>query len=229
MPGYVTRFQDLVEYPVIKGFGGRDKITSVVVDPSVGPVAPDALNNYYMVEGTILCKNPADATKHVAFAGTAQVQSLAQATGTVTAGTFTLTDTNGNVTAPIAYNATGAQVASALNALPGSSGRYSATGAGLPGAPVSITSSGGGLGVSQTLTAQSAGLTGGTYAVTQTTAGQVIDGILGMQLRFFDATTVSSEAGPMFNSHCVFDTTRIPNYATYAAALKAALPTCRFE
>jgi hypothetical protein len=58
--------------------------------------------------------------------------------GTATGGTFTLTDPAWGTTAAIPYNATAAQVASALNALTGASG-VTATGGPLPTTPVVIT------------------------------------------------------------------------------------------
>ncbi len=63
--------------------------------------------------------------------------------GSPTGGTFTLTDPTWGTTAPLAFNATAAQVATALNALPGSGGSdFNATGGPLPGTAVTITENG---------------------------------------------------------------------------------------
>lgn len=74
--------------------------------------------------------------------------------GTPTGGTYTLT-VNGSTTAPIAYNALAAAVASALNALSGVTGLSGITAAGT--APIAIT-----FPSVVTLTANGAALTGGT-------------------------------------------------------------------
>jgi len=103
-----------------------------------------------------------------------EVQSVS-ISGAPTGGTFTLTF-GGQTTAGIAYNATAAQVQSALEALSSiGSGNVSCSGGALPGSAVSVTFQGT-LGNTDhpLMTANSAGLTGGTsptVTVTQTTAG----------------------------------------------------------
>lgn len=77
-------------------------------------------------------------------------------TGTPTGGDFTLS-LNGATTAPIAYNATGANVAAALNALSGVTGVSGITGSGSAGGPHTITLPGPGV-----LAGDGSGLTGGT-------------------------------------------------------------------
>ncbi len=77
-------------------------------------------------------------------------------TGTPTGGTFTLS-LNGSDTAPIAHNATGANIAAALNALSGVTGVSGITGSGSAGGPHTITLPGAGH-----LTGDGSGLTGGT-------------------------------------------------------------------
>lgn len=110
-------------------------------------------------------------------------QQTVTITGTPTGGTFTLTF-DGATTAPIAFNATAANVVTALTALANiGTGGVTATGGALPGTPVVVTFAGPNAkqNVAQ-MTANAAALTGGTTpAVTVTTnvAGSAIDsGIL---------------------------------------------------
>jgi hypothetical protein len=100
-----------------------------------------------------------------------EVQELA-ATGTVTAGTFTIT-LDGHTTAAIAYNAAAAAIELALEALPNvEEGDVVCTGGAMPTTPVVVTFAGQYAGDNMPLmTTNSAGLTGGTYAFTATTEG----------------------------------------------------------
>jgi hypothetical protein len=99
-------------------------------------------------------------------AGTIGVQTLAIG-GTPTGGTFTLAY-QGQVTAPIAYNAAASAVQSALRALSTIGGtNVTCTGGALPGTPVTCTFSG--TLVNQTvplITGNIAGLTGGAPTLT---------------------------------------------------------------
>jgi hypothetical protein len=119
-----------------------------------------------------------------------------------------------------------------LNAMPGQAGGYTVTGGALPGAGLVITSAGPNLGLDRTLTVQANNLTGGTApaaAVAQTTPGQYVDGVLGINVRFFGLTTDSSEPAPMLVHDCAFDLTRFQNYATYAQALRRTLRNSTFS
>lgn len=100
-----------------------------------------------------------------------EVQSLA-ATGTVTAGTFTIT-LAGQTTAGIAWNATAAAIQAALVALSNVDlGDVVCTGGPMPGTAVVATFGGQYAGDNMALmTVNSAGLTGGTYAFTVVTEG----------------------------------------------------------
>lgn len=106
--------------------------------------------------------------------GTAEVQTLAPTT--VTAGTFTLTITNpftnvSRTTAPIAYNATAAQIQAALEALDNVEvGDVLAAGGPMNTTNVTLTFYGNFVGNVAQLTVDNTGLTG-TIAVTTTTAG----------------------------------------------------------
>src|SRR5258708_6551807 len=62
MPAYVKRYMDLLEYPVLKGFSGLERVESGVIDPSlVSGFAADSIGNYWINAGTILVA--ASATK----------------------------------------------------------------------------------------------------------------------------------------------------------------------
>lgn len=101
-----------------------------------------------------------------------EVQELATDTGTITAGTFTLSFM-GQTTAAIAWNASAATIVTALNLLSNvDSGDITATGGALPGTPVVFTFAGNyqGVNVGQMIV-NNASLTGGTLAVTTTTQG----------------------------------------------------------
>lgn len=105
----------------------------------------------------------------VGTVGTAGVQSVSL-TGTPAGGTFTLSY-NGNVTSPIAYSATAAQVQSALQVLPGLGSLVTASGGPLPAAVIVTIPAGY---AQYTLVANGAALTGGTSpaaVVAVTTAG----------------------------------------------------------
>jgi hypothetical protein len=102
--------------------------------------------------------------------GTNEVQSLST-TGTVTAGTFTITY-SGQTTAAIAWNATAAAVQAALEALSNIAvGDVACTGGPLPATPVVITFIGnlGNQNVAAMTTTDT--LTGGATAVSTTTGG----------------------------------------------------------
>lgn len=112
---------------------------------------------------TVVCNSPTVVN---------EVQQLATDTGTITAGTFTLSFM-GQTTAAIAWNASAATIITALNLLSNvDSGDITATGGALPGTPVVFTFAGNyqGVNVGQMIV-NSASLTGGTLAVTTTTQG----------------------------------------------------------
>ncbi|MEU8136579.1 hypothetical protein [Streptodolium elevatio] len=124
------------------------------------------------------------ALSHLLDYGTADLgaffsseQQQVAITGTPTGGTFTLTF-DGETTSGIAYNATAANVKTALEALPNvEAGDITATGGALPGTPVVVTFGGSlsGTNVAQ-MTGSAASLTGGTTpaVVVTTTAGGAV-------------------------------------------------------
>lgn len=60
-------------------------------------------------------------------------------------------------------------------------------------------------------------------------ATQKIQGILAYDIAAVDGTTKSDVPAAIFQHTAVFRKDRIIGYATHATALKAALPTCKFE
>lgn len=111
---------------------------------------------------------------------TAEIQTIT-ITGTPTGGTFAL-GFQGQITAPIAFNASAANVQTALQALStiGSS-NITCTGAGLPGAAVVCTFAAAlAPGLQPLMTYNIAGLTGGAPAITivRTTPGQPSNSII---------------------------------------------------
>jgi|SRR3954451_2032649 hypothetical protein len=59
--------------------------------------------------------------------------------------------------------------------------------------------------------------------------GQVIRGILAHTVKFPDNTAKSDTPAAMWNHGQWFRSDRIVGWATHQAALKAALPTCKFD
>ncbi|WP_112678862.1 hypothetical protein [Micromonospora saelicesensis] len=113
--------------------------------------------------------------RHVPYGGSSDEVQTLTVTGTPTGGTYTLTF-SGQTTAAIPYNATAAQVRTALEALSNiGTGNVTTAGGAHPGTPITVTFTGtlANTNVAQ-MTASSAGLTGGTSPTvtpTTTTAG----------------------------------------------------------
>jgi hypothetical protein len=117
----------------------------------------------------------------VGTAAAADVQTLATATGTITAGTFTLAGTNPVTGAPfttaaIAYNAIASAVATAVQAALGAGITAAGGGGPLPGTPVTLTFGGAAAALPvAALAVANAGLTGGTLGVTHTATGRSVE------------------------------------------------------
>lgn len=102
--------------------------------------------------------------------GTDEVERIST-TGTVTAGTFTLTY-SGQTTGNIAYNATASAVQTALEALSNIAvGDVSCSGGPLPGTPVDVTFTGNLAATNVTQMTSTDTLTGGSTSISTTTAG----------------------------------------------------------
>lgn len=134
-----------------------------------------AFPNGFLPPGIVLARRASDNIVGPYDSGTGEVNETQQVaiTGTPTGGTFTLSFA-GQTTAAIPYNATAAQVVTALEALSNvNSGDVTATGGALPGTPVVVEFRGQyqDVNVAQ-MTANGAALTGGSSpAVAITTAG----------------------------------------------------------
>ena len=61
------------------------------------------------------------------------------------------------------------------------------------------------------------------------TGSGTIQGILAHDVDLAAQSTAGSEPAPMFFHGCVFATTAIVGFTTYASALVTAMPTCKFE
>lgn len=161
---------------------------AIVVEPPLRSSWPQGLVNYAratgrlfeheddrMVNGISFSPNTcAEPEAYGACSATVEVQTVVL-TGAPTGGTFTLTYSPtgqpAQTTAPIAFNATAAAVAAALNLLPGIAGGVTATGGPLPGTLVTITFSGANVAGDQPqLTGSGTGLTPSGGVTTATTA-----------------------------------------------------------
>jgi len=189
--------------------------------------------------GTIVTQvsgsNPKKVKEFTAAGGVAEVQTLT-VTGTPTGGTFAL-NYKGSVTAAIAYNASAAAVASALNALDSftEDGGVVGSGGALPGTAVVLTFN---RKASQpTITVQTNALTGGTSpaaAVAETTAGadeETIYGIIDGTEEFISNDASGSRDVAVYVGYLVLDCRKIKNFSTYQAELTdwAARNFCRLE
>ncbi|MET7395612.1 hypothetical protein ABZS66_19190 [Dactylosporangium sp. NPDC005572] len=167
---------------------GLTKTSGVTGGPSwagefpvdVAPITLDAdaflavFTDGYVPSGVVIAKVTATG-RYAPYGGSSEEVQTVTITGTPTGGTYTLTF-NGQTTAAIPYNATAAQVKTALEALSTiGAGNVTTAGGPHPGTAVTVTFVGtlANTNVAQ-MTANSAGLTGGstpTVTVTTTTAG----------------------------------------------------------
>lgn len=68
----------------------------------------------------------------------------------------------------------------------------------------------------------------GQYERYTNASGQNIAGILFDTVEFADNTDASDEPVAMLRRNVSFDSTKIPDFATYATAVRTALSTCEF-
>jgi|SRR5581483_2327021 len=248
----VYRSREVARYTCIRGFTGRQNIRSGVFDATslspltLTPPTPyvtiwgaQGITAYYVPIGSFLTKSTSDPTKVKVYQGLGANQNDVQTitiTGTPTGGTFTLA-WNGQVTAPIAYNANAAAVQAALAALSNvGAGNVAVSGGALPGAAVVVTFQGLlGNSVQPVITANGAGLTGGTPAinVVHTTPGSTAEAIIGVfdgpDRDFFgNASIAYDEAVPIYHHAVSFDISKLQNWPQFGAAAEAALPSCTF-
>lgn len=157
-------------------------VTITVTPAATGALAhaadtANAVNQHAVASQYVIASLPGTgASVAVASADTNAVVSIAQATGTSTGGTFTLTFPGYGTTAAIAYNATGATVATAVALVTG--GTVTGSGTTLP-ATTTLTFTGT---LAKTplapVVVNNALNVGGTYSTTQTTWGLAAAGTL---------------------------------------------------
>ncbi len=68
----------------------------------------------------------------------------------------------------------------------------------------------------------------GRYRKYSGSLGEVVEGILGDNKFFYDNTDKSDEPADMLFHGCVFDASKIVDWGSHEAAVRAALNTCRF-
>jgi hypothetical protein len=216
---------EILMYPL-----STNVIDSAVINAS--GVTADASGPYkgrrYLVQGTILSKRGDGQYERYTggtggSAGTNEVQT-ATLTNASSGETFTLTY-SGQTTDPLAYNASAAAVAAALNALSNiQDGTVTVTGS--AGGPYTVTFA---TGVNEPLMTGT-GTGDLTVGVVQTTAGagQAVAGILYDTVEFADGSDRSDKAVAFLRRGAEFKADAIVDFTTYASAVRTALPTCEF-
>lgn len=199
-----------------------DVAASIVIDAST--VAPDPVTGERkLVAGTPMTKNANN--QYQAWDGAAADLNVQTVSHDGTGGGFTLVH-SGNTTASIPYNASPAAVATALEATADLE-EVEVTGSGTADDPYVITIVDGEV---SAITAGADTLTGGTGTVTVGNAGAAgILGILNRTERFPDGTSRSDLPSAMWNHGQWFRADRIVGWASNQAAIRAALPTCKFS
>jgi hypothetical protein len=233
----VTRQRVISRATPILGFTGTTLVDNAVFDATT--LVADSAGRFILASGTILTKSTSDPTKVKAFANagtnTDEIQTLT-ITGTPTGGTFTLTF-GGQTTAAIAYNATAAQAAAALQLLTSiGSGNLTGAGGGLPGTPVTVTFVNELANAAQAAITHTDSFTGGTtpaLAVTRSTPGTTGEAVYGIyggpDKDFFGNTAACDEAIAAYRAFTAFDTTLIPNWGLYGELVIQALSNCEFR
>lgn len=239
---YALPRPEILAYPL-----STNVIDSVVLNSS--GVAPDASGPYqlrrYLIAGTVLSKRPDNQYEKYTGAtdvATGQQQSVTLV-GPPGGGTFAL-GLHGGTTAPLAYNISAANLATAIGGLPASTGG-AAIGAGNVSATVANDSNGqpvytvtfaASVGEQPILAADPTLLTGGGNqdVVVQEVAQQIpagaqnVAGILFDTIEFADGSELSDEPVAMLRRNVSFQSTKIVGFVANQAAILAALPTCEF-
>lgn len=189
---------------------------------------PRILVGSQLYPGTLVTEvsgsNPKKVKEYTSAGGVAEIQTLT-VTGTPTGGTFRLAY-KGGVTSNIAYNATAADVAAALNALDTveDDGGVTATGGALPGTPVIVTFDE--KGVRPLITLDTNAYTGGTTpsaAAAETTAGveaETIYGIVDGVEEFLTNDALGSRDVAVYVDKLVIDTRKLKNWSTHQDAVR---------
>jgi hypothetical protein len=249
------RSREIPRLTCLRAFAGRNSIKSGVFDASTLTAttisAPlqyqniwgsflQTLQVYNLPVGTFLGESQNDITKVAAYTGwgaNANDVQTVSTSGAPTGGSFTLTF-NGQTTSNIPYNATAAQVLTALTALSniGSAANVATSGGPLPTGVVVTFQGLLGNSPQSVMTTNSSGLTGGatpTASVAHTTTGTFQQHILGVfdgpDRDFFGNVVGADEVLPMYFHECDFDVSKLQNWLAYGATAKTALTTCVFR
>ena len=233
----ITRQRVISKDTCILGFTGNQYVKSYVFDATT--LTADSNGFFYIPAFSFVTKSPANPTLikvYQALGTNVDAVQTITVSGTPTGGTFTLTY-SGDTTAAIPYNATAGQVATALNALGNvGAGGVTCSGGPFPGTAVIVTFGGSLANAPQPTMTATSSLTGGTspaVTVASTTAGQTAETIIGvfdnLAYDLFGNSVANDEPVAIYDQFTAFDTTKLQNWAQYAAAAKAALPLCSFQ
>lgn len=237
MAGVRRRSRDVSHYPVLKGFEGREYVKSAVLDAT--SVQGGGIDE---VQTITITGSPTGGTWTATFRGQTAtglaynitpdaLETALEALTSVGAGNVRVTGSAGSSYVVTFLNDLGNQDVPAMTV----------SGAGLtggtsPAVAVAQTTAGSAVDAGLFVVREGTILTkvpGDTSKVRRFTAagGEAIFGVLGMDVELFGNTASDSKDVPVFNHNCVFDKTKIPDYATHAAALAAwgAARGCVFE
>lgn len=236
-----SRTRDFIERSVIKGFDGRGNVKSVVLR-AAGLVGQNEVQKVTLLNnptgGTFTLTLGDQTTGAIAYnASAATVDTALEALSNIDAASLTVTGANGGPWT-ITFGTTEGATDQVLLVGNGSSLTGGGVGDDHPvaveeivkGRPVGGPDANGHYIVYEgtILTKDPAN----PDKVIQFTGagGEAILGVLGTRVEFYGATSPDNDrAADAFWHNCVFDSSLIIDYATHAAALATALPTCRFE
>lgn len=197
-----------------------DVAASIVIDAST--VAPDANGDRILKAGTPMTKNANN--QYQEWDGTGADLNVQRIVISGTGGQYVLIH-SGNSAAALDWDATAAELETALEAT-ADLVDVEVSGVGSTGDPFVVTIVDGEV---SAITATDT-LTGGAGTVTITNAGTaVILGILSRTEVFPDGTSKSDLPSAMWNFGQWFRADRIKGWASNQAAIKAALPMCKFS
>jgi len=207
--------------------GNEDVAESIVLDASTFPLNADGERE--LLAGTPLVKNENNQYQAYSTVNTQRAQTVSIV---ASGGTFTLTH-SAQTTGNIAYNASADAVAAALIALSTISANgvdVQRTGSGTAADPYVYHIAFLVDAEAAAITATGTNLTGSGAAATVSSAGSTgILGILNHTERVPDNLAHSDVVSAMWNFGQWFRTDRIVGWASNQAAIKAALPNCKFS
>lgn len=235
------RSREIARSTCLRGFAGRDSVKSAFFDAST--LVANSEGRYVVPIGSFLTYSTTDPTKVKIFekigTNANAVQTLTE-TGEPTGGTFTVTY-NGVTSAAIKYNATIAEIASALVAMSTFATSENVEVTSTESKPINekaakITFKGElGNRPQPLVTVNSAGLTGGTtpkVTPTTTTPGTTAEKIMGVfdgpEKDFWGNTIASNEPVPVYFHSCSFDISKLPEYRKYGLLAEESLKNSTF-